>query len=99
MMNLTGIEQKELNRNMIPLIDLQILKCQSSNNQSFYTVNNEFEHKNYKIKVPVLKNKHKKIEIGENQKDITILERKMNLEIYIIRTMKRMKEVFNIINN
>ncbi len=55
-------------------------------------MNGEFEHKNYKIKVPVLKKKSQK-SIGGPQGSQHFVERKQNIDIQVIRIMKRRKEV------
>lgn len=57
MIGCTGLGHSELLDNLQPLLDLGILTQGATGT---FLVNGEFDHKNYKIKVPVLKKKSSK---------------------------------------
>ena len=94
---MTLLDKDELNRQILPMLELQILSCSKDpktdlEESDVLKFNENFVHKSYKIKIPIKKG-HKKEEPVDSNVEGLYIERKFLIDATIIRIMKSRKRM------
>ena len=94
---LTRIHSDNLKEQIQPLVDMKIILKEPStkeiSNSDYFLINNDFQDKNYKLKIPTKKRKLQHQKQREQIKESAILERRFVIEAAIMKVMKAKKKL------